>query len=396
MHKLLQHHPLVLLLALLHTASATAQTVRVEVDNPTDDFRQEIIEVSADTVQQRLHSAGPWRLLDAAGLDVPMQITHDRRLLIDASVRPHGQARFTIISGQPPQFPDVCHGALHPERKDDLAWENDRGAYRVYGPALQRTGERSFGIDVWTKNTPELVVDQRYYIEDVVMMPFVDSLRRIDRHRGDSLYRTISYHHDHGRGLDPYKVGATLGCGAPALMVGDSICYPYCFSSHEILDNGPLRFTVHLIYNTATIGSDKVTEHRLITLDKGANFNRMTVWYEGLAHDVKLCSGVVIHEEDTLSVVLGKNYVHYADPTDNPPVINAQLYVAALFPEGQVETRRAHGHALGIVSPYRGQPYTYYFGSAWSRYDVRSQREWQARIDWYLNAFAKPLTVTLK
>ena len=161
--------------------------------------------------------------------------------MIEAAVRPQGTARFRIVSGEPPQFATVCHGALHPERKDDFAWENDRGAYRVYGPALGRTGERSFGTDVWTKNTPDLVVDDRYYIEDVVMMPTVDSLRRINRHRGDSLYRINSYHHDHGRGLDPYKVGATLGCGAPALMLGDSIVMPYTFREYEILDSGPLR-----------------------------------------------------------------------------------------------------------------------------------------------------------
>jgi hypothetical protein len=380
------------------------------VTNPTADFRQELIEIPVDSVERRLGSVAPWRVLDAAGLDVPYQITSafvvgnaserctsaPSYLLIDASVRPHGQAHFTIVPGNPPQFGDVCHGALHPERKDDLAWENDRGAYRLYGPALQRTGERSYGIDVWTKNTPELVVDDRYHLEDVLMMPIVDSLRRVDRHRGDSLYRTISYHYDHGRGLDPYQVGATLGCGAPALMSGGKIVYPYCFRTYQILDNGPLRFTVSLTYHPTIVEGDTLTEHRLVTLDKGSNFNRMTVWYEGLNHDMALCSGVVIHDADTLSVDLGKNYVCYADPTDNPPVINAQLYVACLFPEGIVDTRKQEKHALGILSPYRGQPYTYYFGSAWSRYDVRSLREWISRIDWYLTSFSHPLQVTLK
>ena len=26
-------------------------------------------------------------------------------------------------------------GRLYPERLDDMTWENDRGIYRVYGPA---------------------------------------------------------------------------------------------------------------------------------------------------------------------------------------------------------------------------------------------------------------------
>ena len=366
----------------------------VEVKNPTTDFRHEVVAVSAADVKARVGDR--FRVLEGAGLDVPYQLTYDGLVLIEAAVRAHATARFTVVAGTPPQFPTVCHGALHPERKDDLAWENDRGCYRVYGPALGRTGERSYGIDVWTKNTPELVVDDRYYIEDVVMMPRVDSLRRVNRQRGDSLYRINSYHHDHGRGLDPYKVGATLGCGAPALMLGDSIVMPYVFSDYKILDDGPLRFTVHLIYNKVRVGGDDIREHRIIQLDKQSNFNRMTVWYDSLSAPLALCSGLVIQREDPEPVVLGPNYVSYTDPTDQPRVHQAPLYVAVLFPNGTVETRQHRGHAIGIVGSYDGSPYTYYFGSAWSKYDVRTPAEWQARIDWYLRALQQPLQVTLK
>src|SRR5574344_2197358 len=188
------------------TLSMCGQSMRVEVANPTASFRHEVVAIDAAGVIKRVGER--FRVLEGAGLDVPYQLTYDGQLLLEAAVRSRGRARFTIVAGQPPQFPTVCHGAVHPERKDDLAWENDRGCYRLYGPALAKTGERSFGIDGWTKNTPECVVDNRYYVEDVVMMPRVDSLRRVNRQRGDSLYRINSYHYDHGRGLDPYAVGA--------------------------------------------------------------------------------------------------------------------------------------------------------------------------------------------
>ena len=42
------------------------------------------------------------------------------------------------------------------------------------------------------------------------------------------------------------------------------------------------------------------------------------------------------------------------------------------------------------------QKYTYYFGSAWSEYDVRNQDEWQVRIDGFLNALDMPLVVTVE
>ena len=384
------------LICALVSAQAEAQQLKVVVTNPSTDFRLEVVELDATTVERRVGAT--FRVLDAAGLDVPYQLTHDRRLLLDVAVRPAAAARFTVVAGQPPRFPTVCHGALHPERKDDLAWENDRGAYRVYGPALQRTGERSYGVDVWTKNTPEPVVDDRYYLEDVVTIPRIDSLYRHDRHKRDSVYRTVSYHYDHGRGLDPYRVGASLGCGAPALLLGAEgrISFPYCFASYEILDEGPLRFTVHLAYHPVDVDGDRVTEHRLVSLDKQSNFNRCTVWYQGLRHRVGFCSGVVLQREDPDAVTLAPRYVAYADPTDQPLVHQAPLYVAALFPDGQVSTRLDQGHALGVLADYDGSAYTYYFGSAWAKYDVRTPREWQARIEWFLAALRQPLQVSVE
>ena len=388
---------------------AGAQSLTLEIANPSAEYREQIVEIPLDGVLQRLGTVvDSLRVRDAAGLDVPFQTTFDDKLLVEAAVRKGGVARFTLSKGTHPQFPMVCHGKLHPERKDDFAWENDRGAYRVYGPALERTKERSYGIDVWTKNTPELVVDDRYYIEDVVTIPRIDSIYRNNWHVRDSLYRLISYHYDHGRGLDPYRVGASLGCGAPALMVGDSIVMPYCFERYEVLDEGPLRFSVRLEQSPRMVCGVRVVENRLITLDKGSNFCKMEVWYVGAtslskqmskanpSKTVSLCSGVVLQPEDHESYVLGKNYVSYTDPTDQPNVHQAPLYVAVLFPNGTVTTRKQDNHVLGIVDGYDLKRYTYYFGSAWSKYDVRTEEEWKARIEWYLRGLQTPLQVTVK
>ncbi|MBQ1669358.1 MAG: DUF4861 family protein [Prevotella sp.] len=51
---------------------------------------------------------------------------------------------------------------------------------------------------------------------------------------------------------------------------------------------------------------------------------------------------------------------------------------------------------LGIKRQYKGERFHYYFGAAWSEYDVRSQEEWQARINGFIEARKNPLTVTLK
>lgn len=365
--------------------AADAAPVTVTVGNPSGMQRQEVVELDAASVFQRLGISGGRQFVvkNALGFEVPYQLTYDGKLLIEACVAPKGQATYTITKGEPSVFVNTCYGRMYPERVDDIAWENDRGAYRCYGPALQRSGEDAFGNDVWVKNTPDLVVESRYHNE---------------------LVNKLSYHVDRGYGLDCYKVGPTLGCGTPALIQGDNLVFPYCWKEYELLDNGPLRFTVRLKYNPSKYGNDdNVVENRILSIDKGSNFNKMTVWYDGLTAPADVASGVVIHTEDTESVVLGKNYVQYADPTDNPKGQNFQIYVAAIFPDGVDQTRKVMyqnpvrgnaGHALGIKRGIKsGEKFTYYFGSSWSKYDCRTQKEWQQRIDNFQSALGQKLEV---
>ena len=352
--------------------------------NESNQQRQEVVEVDYQAVCQHLGISTEELIVieNAAGQEVSYQKTYDGKLLVYTSLHPHGKAVYTITKGKPATPKTYVTGKVYPIRKDDLAWENDLGIYRVYGPALQKTGERSFGTDVWVKNTPELVVEDRYQ-KDYHGNMMEDSLRKAGQKVAlNVIDRNTSFHLDHGYGMDAYGVGPSLGCGAPALLKDGKLVFPYCYETYQIHDNGPLRFTVELTYAP---NADGITEHRIISLDRGSHFNRMTVWYDGIKKAMALAAGVVLHDNDNL--VLGKNYVQYADPTDNPKLHQSQVYVAVLFPEGVNETRLLEGglnHGIGIVNNYQGTPYTYYFGSAWSRYDIRSQAQWQLTIDEFM------------
>ena len=428
---------LMMLLALAGSNYCHAQQATIVVNNPTSNPRTELISLSMNEVKAKLGNAAPKKgeayiVKNKSGQQIGSQITHDGYLLIDASVRPHGSATYYVTIGKPYQQKVWTTGALYKIRKDDIAWENDRCAYRVYGPALQKTGERSFGTDVWVKNTPDTVVYERY-IKDMngnIKGDKIDAKVRAlqkqeksekNKAKAAALAKQIkalqaesnevdiltSFHLDHGNGLDPYRVGATLGLGAPSLMVGKNQVLPYCYKDYKILDNGPLRFTVELTYNPSTVGDMKnVVEHRIISLDKGSNFNKMTVWYDGLTTPTDFATGFPIHEEDTESKTFAKDYVSYADPTDNIEVNNSQVFVGVLFPEGidntyyQLFDKKhdgATGHALGLKRGLKnGEKYSYYFGAAWSKYDVRSYAEWQIRIKEYLDALKTPLGVEVK
>ena len=386
---------IVLFLTALIT-SADAQKVTLSVSNPCDYQRQEVAEADLKDICQRLGISGEetFVIKNGIGQEQAYQKSYDGKLLMYVSVQPHGTAEFTITRGMPSAFKPFVFGRLYPERIDDLAWENDKSAYRVYGPALQRTGEKSFGTDVWTKSTDELVLDSRYAMH-LAGVAKRDSLRKVGlKKESDSLYIATSFHHDHGYGMDVYSVGPSLGCGAPALMKDGMLVFPYCFKDYKILDNGPLRFTVELTYHP---NSDGITEHRLISLDRGSHYNKITVWYEGITKPTAWASGVVLNGEGEL--LLGKDYVLYADPTDNPRVNQSQIYVGTLFHSGVDETKKLEGdktHGIGILQSYDGKPYTYYFGSAWSRSDVSTMSHWQLLADEHLRNIKNPLETELQ
>ena len=241
-------------LALFAPMASNAKVVLTAI-NPANHQRQEVVAWNANEVWQKLGVRAGTDLIvkNPYGQTVTYQITHDNRLLLEVSVLPNGKAEFTVEAGMRSCFKASVAGKQYAWRVDDITWENDLAAYRVYGPALQRTGEQAYGIDVWLKSTRELDVDHRYA---VTWQSNIDKafFRSIGNQDGvDFVDRATSFHLDHGHGLDCYNVGPSLGCGTPAVMLGDSIVMPYCYKDYKILDNGPLEFTLDLTYPTVMI-----------------------------------------------------------------------------------------------------------------------------------------------
>lgn len=401
---------IVTLLALLSTTDGNAKSfITITATNTTQHQRQEVVAWNAKDVWQRLGVKVGSSLIvkNPYGQTVTHQITHDGRLLLDVSVRPKGTAEFTVEQGNSADFKPYVFGKQYAWRVDDITWENDIAAYRVYGPALQRSGEKAYGIDVWLKSTKELDVDHRYA---VTWQSNIDKafFRSIGNQEGvDFVDRATSFHLDHGQGLDCYNVGPSLGCGTPAVMLGDSLVMPYCYKDYEILDNGPLEFTLSLTYPTVDIAGQNVTEHRLISLAKGSNFNRMTVWYDGMTRPMDIAGGFVVHTSASEDLTLGKDFIAYDDPTDSYEHHNFQIYVAAIFPEGGVKTRFVpdnnhlkqgiYGNAVGVKRGMKaGEKFSYWFGASWCQIGTPDHDFWMMQIERFKENLAKPIITSIK
>ena len=223
-----------------------------------------------------------------------------------------------------------------------------------------------------------------------------------------ALHRTLTYHRDHGYGMDAYTVGPTMGAGVPALMEGKAFVYPLCYKEVEILDMGPLRFSARMVFAPVQIGQDKdVVETRVITLDKGTHLNKCEVTYANLSEARKVAAGIAVHKSMPDAYVMNKKlgYVAYADAMDHPEAMNGLIYIACLFPEGlksveyvpmAKEEAGAVGHVVGISNYEPGDTFTYYFGSAWSKYDMPDMAVWQENVERYGRQLKTPLAVTLK
>ena len=149
--------------ALLH--SCATQDVKVEVYNPAEEARvNEMVEVDFPTIAQRLSLADDAKVvvLDAAGEQVPYQITYDGKLIFQTTVEPGSRMEYTVKAGEPDSFAVKAVGDYYPERVDDIAWENDCIAFRTYGPALQATGVKAYGYAVWVERVDFPVVEARY------------------------------------------------------------------------------------------------------------------------------------------------------------------------------------------------------------------------------------------
>lgn len=410
MRKYFSSLPLLALLVACGQKSDADFTVTVTNDQDFD-RTEEMVEVPISEVAKKVQliDEEQYIVLDAEGNQVPYQITHDDNLLFPATVEAKGKAVYTVAVGEPIEVETLVYGRHYPERVDDIAWENDRAAYRTYGPALQRRGERAFGYDAWVKRVPGLVVEQRYADElNPDTQAEIARLRKERKHdEANELYHSVSYHVDHGNGLDCYKVGPTLGCGTAALLDGDAIVYPYCWKEYEILENGPLRFTVKFTYNPLVMGKDSVVETRTISLARGSQLNRTIVSYEGLQKTTPVATGLVIHPENPTAYVLeeDKGYIAYADLTDNVNNDNGIIYVGAVMPDKVKETkaamftdkeakeRGASGHVLAVSNYKPGAEYTYYWGSGWSKYGFDTMDDWTTYLDRYAQSVRNPLKV---
>lgn len=294
-------------------------------------------------------------------------------LVFQADFAANESKTFTIAAGAAPQVPSKVFGRFVPERMDDFAWENDRIAFRTYGPALRKELVSS-GIDVWVKRVRTLVIDKWYR---------------------DDLSKKASYHKDSGEGCDCYTIGKARGCGGTGIWADGKLYVGENFKTWKVLANGPVRVMFELTYAPWDAAGDKVSEVKRITLDAGSNLNRVqsTFTSEKKAAELPVAIGLFTHDKAGKSAMNKKEGWMSRWGAGEKGAGNMGTGVVI---DPAIVTDMVPGpdnNILAVIKAASGKPVTYYVGAGWDRSgDFADGKAWDA----YLAAAAKRVASPIK
>jgi hypothetical protein len=363
------------LLALLGI-SCSKETARIVVENTLDfDRTGEMVEVETAGLKADF-GARPYVLKDEKGAEVACQLLENSGsplLIFQADVPAHSRVVYTLEEGKPAPVAAKTHARQVPERKDDFAWENDLAAYRMYGPALAKENP-SNGVDLWLKCTGEPVMDKLY---------------------ADELERGISYHVNHGLGLDCYDVKHTTGAGGIApytsqLWIGNH------YDRFEILENGPLRSVFTLTYDSVQIEDAWLEETITITADAGSLLNKAAVSYKGSEKAFRLTAGIFLHQERGVTFHNADDKViAYAENAASVVTGDSEgrNYVGVYMPDAVDNPFEIENHYVIPANYQVGNELVYYFGGGWSKWKFPSDEDWFNALRRFSQAKQTPLKV---
>jgi hypothetical protein len=366
-----------------------AQTLTLVNPLPVD-RQQEMVEIPLGQILDHLHlgpaNAASIAAQDAAtGQPIPTQLDSGNpgaapdRLLLLVQLPAHGRQRISLrVNPDAPKSPPLVFGREAPERKDDFAWENELVAYRVYGPALQATGEIASGIDVWSKRIPNFVIDAFY---------------KRDAEGARTHNPALTYHRDNGQGLDSYYVGPTRGCGGTAVFSGGSLIVSKNYTTLRMIGNGPIRFSFEVSYAPWDANGSEVSEMKRITLDAGTHMNRIesTYTFQG-GRTLQLAAAIAVHAGASAEFPVEGSIASVWDTPQDPSAGRIATGLVAL-PGEHARTIEAAGHAVMLFTRHSGEPFTYLAGSGWSKAEMSTAADWNSYLRLQLQMLQHPILV---
>ncbi|MGB6151248.1 MAG: DUF4861 family protein, partial [Pricia sp.] len=266
---------------------------------------------------------------------------------------------------------------------DYSAGQNDRVAFRTYGPVAQQMveddvkgGTLSSGIDAWLKRVDYPIINTWYKKE---------------------LETDGSYHEDTGEGLDNFHVGTSRGVGGIAVKAGDTYHISKNFTDWKRLYNGPIRTSFVLTYADWDADGKQISEEKHISLDYGSNLSRFEISLEGTD---TISAGLTLHEnEGVTNVSEALGWISYWEPH-----FESELGTGIVVPNGMMvghekyETDEKDGsNIFAHVKLNDEGKAIYYAGFGWKKSgQYETQAEWEEYLGEFSDKLKNPLVVEMR
>lgn len=234
-----------------------------------------------------------------------------------------------------------CYVRFVPERSEDIAWENDRVAFRVYSRLVnEKVGS---GVDLWTKSVGYSVIDGWYALND----------------------QGLDYHSDRGEGYDFYTVGRMRGCGGTGIWRDGQLYVSEPYANYRILRNDEDGLAFTLTYQPYQAAGVTIYEQKTIRMVRGTNFYQVEHTIETSdGSDAMLAVGLTNYGKAQLlrdknrGLLSLKEHISDKDGDIGTMVVANPAQLQGFGTVVQDE--------LAIIRVRSGQPTTYYVGAGWS------------------------------
>jgi len=305
-------------------------------------------------------------------------------LLFQPKIKASSQQDFEVLVAENPSKETTisCYSRFVPERTDDYAWENNKVAFRTYGPVAQKMvedkiagGTLTSGIDAWLKRVDYPIINKWYE---------------------KATNGTGTYHKDTGEGLDNFHVGDSRGVGGIAVKVDDQYYFSKNFISWKTITTGPIRTSFILTYADWDAKGNKITESKLISLDYGSYLSRFEINITGTK---SIAAGLTLHDKKgTTGTNIKEGWLSHWEPIDDSEIgtgIVAPKNTLTSF-DNHITEDKDLSNLYGNIE-VKNNKAIYYVGFGWKKGSpFQTQKQWET----YLSSFAKkintPLVVKVK
>jgi len=383
----------VVLTSLLFSCGENAKPIKQIIVKNTMDIDRSFETVSIDLASLELVDSQNYIVIkdaDSQAEIVSQQIDSDEdgkmdALLFQPQVAANSEKIFEVTFSKSPKKKDsvpACYSRFVPERTDDYAWENNRVAFRTYGPVAQKMkedgvkgGTLSSGIDAWLKRVDYPIINKWYKKE---------------------LETDGSYHKDTGEGLDNFHVGISRGVGGIAKKVDTTYYISKNFTSWKTLTTGPIRTSFVLTYADWDAAGNKISEEEKISLDYGSNLSKFEIIIKGTD---TISAGLTLHEKDgKIGVNEENSWISYWEPHGDSELGTGIVVPsdAMIGHEHFVTDRKDESNFFAHIQTKNNKTF-YYAGFGWKKSEqFTTKDEWDSYLNQFAQCLKNPLVVNIK